>query len=446
MIESLTKIRTKKPRIELTDRIRMRFLNNILSQPVPELAKQTRLPYTLLYNIVKRRVKTVSGRNYQVIFGEEPPHQTQQKVDGGFFTKMVDLWLFLNDDISKTDLYREFEPKKHTQKVDYRIFNGQIKTVDRRLEKIMEKKFSDCGVDKQTVKQWIEESNLPKHKIRIPYDQIRPVLVFLKKTLNIHPTFVLNQSFNRYESGELKSVSQKVYARALVLEKSAKKALTSGDRFEIEKVREDTYGKRDGFTLYVRIEEELRFLKKYAKISPKRYLGRSINTYERGKCKRIATWRAEKIKDNCEAIIAQRQDLPFLSLPQSYHKRWMMRLSIVLRSHLANRLLQPGELIFEREILTPSHYRDEYKKSKHTLIQFDMAPSVLGMRRKAFDIMVAKNCDIFRSVGIYTNRWYLPDLYLKELTENDFFELISAKYELMAQNVSRSKPIEACMN
>ena len=212
MIESLTKIRTKRPRIELTDRIRMRFLNNILSQPVPELAKQTRLPYALLYNIVKRRVKTVSARNYQVIFGEEPPPQTQQKVDGTFFMKMVDLWLFSNDDISKTDLYREFEPEKHTQKVDYRIFNGQIKTVDRRLEKIMEKKFSDCGVDKQTVKQWIEESNLPKHKIRIPYDQIRPVLVFLKKTLNIHPTFVLNQSFNRYESGELKSVSQKVYA------------------------------------------------------------------------------------------------------------------------------------------------------------------------------------------------------------------------------------------
>jgi hypothetical protein len=75
-----------------------------------------------------------------------------------------------------------------------------------------------------------------------------------------------------------------------------------------------------------------------------------------------------------------------------------------------------------------------------------MACSVLGMKRKAFDLMVAKNCEIFRSVGKFTQRWYLSDLYLRELSKRENFDLISAKYEMMAQNVHRSGQGNACMN
>jgi hypothetical protein len=51
-----------------------------------------------------------------------------------------------------------------------------------------------------------------------------------------------------------------------------------------------------------------------------------------------------------------------------------------------------------------------------------MAPGVLGMKKRAFDLMVAKNGEIFRSVGRYTRQWYLSDLYLKELSEKEFFD------------------------
>jgi hypothetical protein len=54
-------------------------------------------------------------------------------------------------------------------------------------------------------------------------------------------------------------------------------------------------------------------------------------------------------------------------------------------------------------------------------------PRVLGMRKRAFDLMVARNCEIFRSVGTYSKRWYLPDRYLNELTCKEYFELISLK-------------------
>jgi hypothetical protein len=34
--------------------------------------------------------------------------------------------------------------------------------------------------------------------------------------------------------------------------------------------------------------------------------------------------------------------------------------------------------------------------------------------------MVAKNCEMFRTVGRYDKRWYLSDLYLKELSDNHY--------------------------
>ena len=56
-----------------------------------------------------------------------------------------------------------------------------------------------------------------------------------------------------------------------------------------------------------------------------------------------------------------------------------------------------------------------------------------GREVQAFDLMVATNCEIFRTVGTYAKRWYLSDLYLKELTQKQFFDVISVKYELLAK-------------
>ena len=67
------------------------------------------------------------------------------------------------------------------------------------------------------------------------------------------------------------------------------------------------------------------------------------------------------------------------------------------------------------------------------------------MKKKAFDLMVAKNCEIFKGIGRYTSRWYLPDLYLRELASKDTFDLITAKYELMANAMDSARPADTCM-
>jgi hypothetical protein len=59
--------------------------------------------------------------------------------------------------------------------------------------------------------------------------------------------------------------------------------------------------------------------------------------------------------------------------------------------------------------------------------------------------MVAKNCEMFRKVGRYDKRWYLSDLYLKELSEKAFFELVTAKYEMMAKEINHQSKVNECM-
>jgi len=445
MLYSIKKV-SKEPRVELTEEILKHFHANIYKQNVPALVKETGRSYTLIYNLVHRRIKSLSARDYRLIFDEEPPSQEVLKVDGKFFRDMVDLLIFLNDHITKSHLYLEFYGVKHPQKTDYRIFSGQTKTVETRLEKMIEKKFANNGVDKLTLKKWIREFNLFKHAERIPYEVIRPDLLFLQNRLGINPTRVLNQIFDRYESGELKSVSKKVYEKTLTFKKGAQKALNSGLRFEVEKLMEQIYGRKEGFTLYSEVVEELRFLQKYARKSPRKYLERSPSAYEKTRLKRIASWRAQKIRDDCDAFIAQRPDFPFLSLPKTYQKMWLNKLMAVLVAFRAALLIKHEDLIFEKRVLTPLRYSDEYKKQKHGFTLFERASYTLGMRKKAFDLMVAKHCDIFRSVGTYSNKWYLSDLYLKELAQKEFFYIITTKYELMAKDKNRFNQIDACMN
>ena len=57
------KMKVIKPRIELTDHDMQRFSDTILSQSIPTLVKKTGLSYMLIYNIVRRRVKTILEGN-----------------------------------------------------------------------------------------------------------------------------------------------------------------------------------------------------------------------------------------------------------------------------------------------------------------------------------------------------------------------------------------------
>ena len=438
--------RVKKPRIEITEQNLKHLFEIHAPLSVPALARRTGLSYIQVYNIVHGRVRSISDRHYRMLFGQAPPPGKPQKIDGTAFRAMVELWLFLNADITRSDLSRDFCGEKYPKKPDLRIFSGQIRTVAPRLERIMRKKFSDAGVDGNTLRQWLDELEMLPPSGRVPYHRIRPVLQFVRDALGVHPTAILNQSVERYETGMLKSVSRDIFNRAMTLKHRAEIALAAGRQHEIEKLKENVSGGKSGYSLYLEVEEELSFLRRYARKSAKSYLGRSLWTYNTGKARRIADWRARKIMQDCDRFIRETPDLPLSSLPRSRQAKRVRRLLDVLVARTTQLLSEQEGLVFEKRVLQPSHARGEYTNQKHGFTRFDMAPGILGMRRKAFDLMVAKNCDIFRSVGRYTKRWYLSDLYLKELSEKEFFDLISAKYERMAKLQNRSMGIDACLH
>lgn len=438
--------RVKKPRVGLTSRDLKTLFEVNGTESVTVLARRTGLPYMLIYNLVHRRVASVSNRHYHILFGKPAPQRETLKVDGAVFRAMADLWLFLNDGFTRADLYRDIFGLERDQKIDHRIFSGKINAVDMRIVHIMMQKFSHAGVDEQLLNQWLNEFEVLPPNDRVPYSQIRPGLLYLKDNLGVHPTSVLKQSVVRYETGMLKRVSRSTADRVEALKQKTEMALREDGKKEIEKIKESIVGGKSGYTRYTDIEDELLFLCKYAGRSAKKYLGRGLWTYKNEKAKRIANWRAQKILADCERFIRQSPTIPLAALPHSRQQAYTRSLIDVLVARTTRLLSEKDGIDFEKRILRPSHARDEYNKQDHGFTPFDMAPSVLGMKRKAFDIMVAKNCEIFRSVGKFAQRWYLPDLYLKELSSKKDFVLISAKYERMAKNLRHSRPINTCIN
>jgi hypothetical protein len=439
--------RAKKPRIGLTDKDINRLFEIHGTQSAAVLAKQMGLPYLLIYNIVNRRVLSVSNRHYQILYGTTAPQQDSLKVDGALFREMVDLWLFLNDGVTRADLYRELFGMESHQKTDHRIFNGKINSVDRKIEHLMRLKFSMAGVDPPLLDQWLSEFEALSHSDWVAYANIRPALVYLSDKLGVHPTSMLNQSVVRYETGMLKRVSKSIADRIEALKQKTGKALREDKKQDIDKIRDSIVGGKSGYTLYTDIKDELLFLCRHTKRGVKNYLGRSLWTYENGKAKRIANWRARKILQDCDRLIRQSPTLyPGQSAAVAAMGAGPKRLIDVLVARTAQLLSEKDGIAFEKRILRPSHTRVEYNNPYHGFTPFDMASRVLGMKRRAFDLMVARNCEIFRSVGKFAHRWYLPDLYLRELSRKKDFGLISAKYELMAKDDRRSRPIDACMN
>jgi hypothetical protein len=436
----------KPARVVLTDPLWKHLIEDIMGDSVAELAGRTGLPYLLIYNIVHKRIKSVSARHYRIIFGEAPPVQKHVKIDGTLFREMVDLWLFLNDDITKADLYREFYGSRHTKKVDYRIFSGHTLSIDPELVRFLERKFSDSGIDPETMHYWTREFAKRDRDAPVAYERVRPLLIFLNDALGVHPTAILNQWFQRYESGDLKHVSRRVYDKVLTLKKSAEKALATGSRLKVEKLKEEIYGRKPGYTLYAEVAEELRFLQKYARRSPKKYLGRSTSMYTKGQVKRLASWRADKIKADCQAFIRQKPHYALRLLPFSIRKTLIDAVINILKTRLADLLSREEGIAFEKQILRPEYASDEYKKQIYGFTQFEAAGKTLGMKKKAFDLMVARNCEIFRKIGTYSRRWYLSDLYLKELTKKQYFDLISVKYEWLSRKNDPAARADTCLN
>ncbi|NIW14105.1 MAG: hypothetical protein GWN31_09285, partial [Candidatus Thorarchaeota archaeon] len=68
---------------------------------------------------------------------------------------------------------------------------------------------------------------------RVDYEEIKPVLDYLEDTLDVNPSRILKQWSFRYESGELRTVAEKIYAYALELKKRTEEAVSSGSRFAL---------------------------------------------------------------------------------------------------------------------------------------------------------------------------------------------------------------------
>jgi hypothetical protein len=114
------------------------------------------------------------------------------------------------------------------------------------------------------------------------------------------------------------------------------------------------------------------------------------------------------------------------------------RLIATLQARAARLLSAEKGLALEKRILKPRHARGEYLRRSQEFIPFERATGELGMLPQAFDLMVARHSDIFRSIGKFDKRWYLPDAYLKELSMQGAFELVKAKYEAEARTHRRA--------
>jgi hypothetical protein len=437
---------SKKPRIGLTAKDIDSLFEIHGTKVVADLSKRTGLPYLQIYNLVHGRISSVSDRHYRMLFRKPAPPRAAIKIDGTFFRAMVDLWLYLHEGVTRTDLCREFFKTEQNPRVDHRIFSGKVRTVHARFEYIMRQKFLAAGLDDKLLHQWLAEYQRLDHADRVPYSRIRPLLQYLENNLGIRPNSILNQSVVRYESGELQHVSQRIFENAARLKEKAKKALDGDGECNITKIREVLLGGREGYTLFADVKAELLFLRAHAGKSVKYYLGRGLWTYESGKAIRIPSWRARKIMTDCERFISQFPHFPIAALPAKYRWRQVRRLTTVLVARSTQLLTEREALDFEKNILQPSRLKIQPNRPYQDFTSFDMAPRTLGMKRRAFDLMVARHCDIFRAVGKFHKRWYLPDDYLKELSRKKGFELILAKYEWMAKTMRTDADRNACLN
>ena len=425
----------RQRRIELTGEILKDFFDQVFRGEVAEFCAYRGLPYGLIYNLVHGRIASISASDYRRIFGEDPPEQEPKRVSGAYFRGMVRLWLFLNEEATEKDLYHEFYTgKRSVKKTDYRIFTGATKTVESRLERMMEKKFLDQCLCPEEIQRWIKELDREGRGDRVPFAALKPVLERLERNLQVHPTRLLNRWISAYESGELKTVGKDIYEKLVDLDRRAQEAAMRPSRLRFEKLREEVYGSKEGFVLFSEIEEELEFLKAWGRKSPKKYLGRSMGKYRRGIVKRVAFWREKKIREDCEGLIRVHRAIPVAALPRRYRQREWNRLMETLRGALLFRMLSKDRTLFEKEALRAVyHTTAEYEYGGRGYMNVQEAARILGMSDRGFGLLMAGHRDIFRRIGRYEGTWYIPDLYLTEISQRKHFPLIKGKYEWLAR-------------
>jgi hypothetical protein len=261
----------------------------------------------------------------------------------------------------------------------------------------------------------------------------------LEKNLKAHPSRLLNRQIAAYESGELKTISEKIYRRLLELDRKAQETVSRPSRLKLERLREEVYGSKDGLVLFYEIEEELEFLKEWGRKSPKKYLGRSLGKYRRGILKRVADWRERKIREECEKLIREQPAIPLKALPRRYREKAWMHLTAAFQAVLVAKMLSTDRVSFEKEVLKPVyHTKTEYESGGYGFVNVQEAARILGMSERAFGLLMAAHSDIFKRIGKYEGNWCIPELYLSEINQKEAFSPIKGKYEWLA--IRATKP------
>jgi hypothetical protein len=431
---------TQQRRIELTREIMNHFYDEVFEGEVSEFSIHKGLPYSLVYNLVHGRINSLSAVDYRRIFGEDPPEQEPKRVNGEYFRGMVRLWLFLNPDITEKDLYAEFYRRNRSvRKTDYRIFTGATRTVETRLERIMEKKFTSQGLERNEIKRWVRELDLAQDRERISFEKVKPLLERLRTIAGVHPSRLLHRWVVSYETGQLKTIPKSLYEHLVELDRKAQELAKRPTRRKLENLREEIYGIRKGLVLFSEVEEELEFLKKWARRSPKKYLGRSMGKYRRAVLKRVAFWRAKKIRQECEKVIKENADrLPVAALPRRNQKERLRGLIGVLEEVAVVKMVTEENRLLEGDVLRPFyHTKEEYESEGNGYVSIEESGRRLRMTDKAFGLLMAQHSDLFKKIGRYEKKWFVPDLYLIELARRQGFELVRAKYEWLAKGHGR---------
>lgn len=339
----------------------------------------------------------------------------QRRVDGTRFRQLVRLWLHLTAN-GKQTLYRELSSQYGiVERTVYRIISGDIKTIDRNLEDFMKRKLSTIGIPESKLEAAIEQherENPNAEEERYSYDQMKPILDYLKENLGISPTRILGRDPAYFKKHWSATVSGEKYRYAERLRERTKLALSSGSWEEIENILNGVYGREPGErVLYQRVKPLLDYLESKGE-SIKKLLGRSKSYYESLKLGTIS-------RERCEEIIGVFYEQGINAFMDGDIKERKRLSEIILSS-------------------VPYFAEGKNAIEENGFTRADATSEALGMSKIAFDLLIAENTNLFRSVFVRRvqdnqSGWYVPDLYITKLKESFGFNLIKDGYTLLAR-------------
>jgi len=172
---------------------------------------------------------------------------------------------------------------------------------------------------------------------------------------------------------------------------------------------------------YEETKPALQFLHETLGIHPFHLLKRGLGIYEKGQLKNIA----------------KPLYVDLLTLKAKTEKALAAKVTTLLsalQSLAVHRMMVDKNMDLEGLVMSPKvRSKEEFESDGHGFVTIEEAAGFLGMKQRAFDLLVAVHRDIFMRMMKYKKMWLIPELYLKELTKKEGFTMVKAKYELLAK-------------